>query len=373
MEKRKWRWIDLERDSTAKIFIASEPIAKSISRGEVPSTLLSWDVPFPYITLGRHEDVDIMLDTDEAQRRGIMLTRRTHAGGGCIFFEHAYAFGWAVNAEEAPTLDDNVAKQKLILEYAIRDVGISDAEVVGSGDLRWHGKKLGSTSLEKIGNVFVLIGGPFFALKKGRGVEDFLKSQKIPQEKMKDKEIKDLSEYIGFLFDILAPEEPAYGKCCEVIVKATAQAFDAEVIKGSFTERELREVIELAELQRTERWLHRKDSGRFRQHNIGRGYRVGFATTKYKKLVRIGVAIDSSTNELKDVMVAGDMYISPPSAVDEIEEALKGLNARDEGELFRKVKGVVNRTTVEQAEIHKITSQEFMLVLKQAIDEALRL
>ena len=116
-------------------------------------------------------------------------------------------------------------------------------------------------------------------------------------------------------------------------------------------------------------WLLRKSSLRF-QERVPSGCKVGFATEKYKKLVRIGVAVEPATHEIKDVMIAGDEYVSPYTALDDMENELKGVDARNEQEQLERIKRILLRPDVEQTDFHKIEPEEFLSALKKAIDSA---
>ena len=64
-------------------------------------------------------------------------------------------------------------------------------------------------------------------------------------------------------------------------------------------------------------WVARVSSRRFAAAHPG----AGFANLKVKKLIRCGVALEQDT--IVAVMVAGDMHVSPPEAMDRVARAIR--------------------------------------------------
>jgi hypothetical protein len=57
---------------------------------------------------------------------------------------------------------------------------------------------------------------------------------------------------------------------------------------------------------------------------------------KGKKLVRAGVALDDRGSIVR-ALVAGDMHVSPPEAIDGVAAALAGADVADREELLQRV------------------------------------
>ena len=74
---------------------------------------------------------------------------------------------------------------------------------------------------------------------------------------------------------------------------------------------------------------------------------MGFANVKAKKLVRAGVALDENGTILA-AMMAGDMHISPPEAMDRVAEDLVGASVDDRDDLLARVRAVFERPDTDQ-------------------------
>ena len=92
-------------------------------------------------------------------------------------------------------------------------------------------------------------------------------------------------------------------------------------------------------------WIRRVSSERFAADRP-EGTRVGFANVKGKKLVRAGVALDGET--IVRAMVAGDMHISPPEAMDRVATALEGGSIGNRDDLRARARSVFEQPDVDQ-------------------------
>jgi lipoate-protein ligase A len=301
-----------------------------------------------------------------------MDVARRDMGGGCIYFDAYPGTGlepiFVLDKKELPTIREAGEFLLNALGVGVEAMKAQDAEVVGSGDLRWHGRKMGSFTLDLLENAgYTIGGGPFFCFAMPN-MEMYMKTAVVPPEKMKDKEITDPSKYMAPLYEVIGKEIP-YEDVRHAYVKEVEKFFDVKLVPGRLSLKEYEDTSKILERQRSDEWLHRKSSSRF-QERAPSGCKVGFATEKYKKLVRIGVAVEPATHEIKGAMIAGDMYVSPYTAIEDMENGLKGVDARNEQEQLERIKRILLRPDVEQADFHRINSEEFLSTLRKAIDNA---
>ncbi|MGH2725509.1 MAG: hypothetical protein ACRDKS_00880, partial [Actinomycetota bacterium] len=149
--------------------------------------------------------------------------------------------------------------------------------------------------------------------------------------------IKDIVEYIVTPDDIRG-RSLSYGELRDAIARASREVAGLELDPSPFSEAESGIVDQFVESVTSDEFIRRISSERFRAE-APPGTRVGFANVKGKKLVRAGVALGQGDTIVRS-MVAGDMHVSPPEAIDNVAAALVGANASDGEDLLARIRGV---------------------------------
>ena len=103
---------------------------------------------------------------------------------------------------------------------------------------------------------------------------------------------------------------------------------------------------DFADTVSSEDWLRRVSSSRFAAE-APPGTKVGVANVKGKKLVRAGVAV-ADDGTIAAAMVAGDMHVSPPEAMERLAQALLGGNAGDREDVLARVRTVFDEAGFDQ-------------------------
>jgi lipoate-protein ligase A len=373
MEKKEWRLLDLGIGSDFNWLIGlTNVVASHIKRGRVPSTVIVGSNSGFRITMGIHEDIDSVVNLQKAREYGVDVARR-YEGGGTIWIPPHPGMGIAlkyvldrkeVSIGEAMNLYIKVA------EETAKELGMRDISVVGSGDIRFEGvKKVGSSTLDLIEDCYSLNDGFFVYKASEMRFDIYLEVAKIPAAKFKDKAIKEITQYLAGICDTAGREVP-YDEVRQAYAKNVERFAGIKLVAGELTPEERKEIEESIRIQRTEPWLLRKSSSSFKAKN--EGYKIGSAEEKYKKLVQFNVAVNPETKELRDVMISGDIYVSPLETVADMEEALKGADATNDEELLNRIKNILSKPGVEVADLHRIEPEEYLSVLKKAIEVALQ-
>ena len=127
------------------------------------------------------------------------MIRRPFYGGGTAFYGEGCAATWAFLLPKAgpdatgESLDDRLARyQPVVLDFLAR-LGLSAVQFEGSSDLRINGRKLGALTAQDI--VACDCVGGFVNLSKP-DLDLYLSVARVPDEKFKDKVVKDLREYV---------------------------------------------------------------------------------------------------------------------------------------------------------------------------------
>ena len=151
-----------------------------------------------------------------------------------------------------------------------------------------------------------------------------------------------------------------------MVVGASREVADLDLEPSPFGEDEAKIVDQFVGSVTSDEFIRRISSERFRAE----GGHVGFANVKGKKLVRAGVAVDGA-GTIERAMIAGDMHVSPPDAMDRVANALIGANAADREDLLSRVRGVFSEPDVVQPDAAAgITPEDVVEAVSRAAKEA---
>ena len=297
--------------------------------GGGPEILMTTLFDTGHFQIGWFEDIDAVMDLDEARRRGVQVFRRPVWGGGCAFYDtRAVAtFSWFRRHADFATVDAALEAVRPVMRRALDAVGLHAASFEGSSDIRWNGRKLGTVIAQDVMGARIV--GGFLNLKRP-DLETYAAIARVPEEKFKDKEIKDAVAYICTPADVRG-SDLTYEELRDAIVAASRDAgFDLQ--PQPFTAEENENVKGFVQAIEADEWVHRISSARFAREHPG----AGFANYKAKKLVRAGIALRRGTIEA--AMLAGDMHVSPPDGIDGIARAIIGARIDDAQDLLRRVR-----------------------------------
>jgi len=338
----RWRFIDAGARDAPEFFGRMPILAASVAQGG-PQIMMTGLFGRGHFQIGWFEDIDAVMDLDAAPAERIEVFRRPAWGGGTAFYDtNASALlGLFIHADAFATLDEALEHFRPVMRRALDDLGLGEAKFEGSSDIRWNGRKLGTLITQSVLGT-TMVGG-FFNLRKP-DLELYARVARVPEEKFKDKIIKDQVEYICTPADVRG-KDLQYEEFRNAVLTAARKEADLAFDPTGFTAEEDVGTKGFVQTVSADDWIRRVSSARFAD---GRpeGTRVGFANVKGKKLVRAGVALDGES--IARAMVAGDMHVSPPEAMDNVAATLAGASVADREDLLSRVRAVFE--TVEQAD-----------------------
>ncbi len=321
-----------------------------------------------HLNVGWFDDVDNTLDLAACERLGIQVIRRPFAGGGTAFYDRGCAVMWGVmfpKPGDHDDLDAEIAAFQPIVLDALDRLGLGEVRFEGSADLRWHGRKLGGLSAGDFGRV-ISVGG--FLNIKPPDLDLYLRVVRVPDDKFKDKLVKDMREYVCTAAEV-AGRPVSYEQFRDALVAAVTDAgigLDAR----SLTDVEQAALKKISNRIATDNSVRRVSSDRFRAEHERAGRGVGFGNHKGRKLCRAGVALDADGTVMA-AMMAGDMHVAPPDTLDRVAAALVGANASDDTELRRRMASVLEGADVHQADATTgITTVDLLAALRKAVENA---
>jgi len=339
----RWRYIDAAAMDAPVAFGRMPILAASVVQGG-PEVLMTGMFGAGHFQIGWFEDVDAVLDLAEARARGVQVFRRPVWGGGTAFYDtNASALlSFFIRDDHFPTLDAALLHFRPIMEQVLGDLGLGEARFEGSSDIRWEGRKLGTLITQSVLGTKVV--GGFFNLRKP-DLELYAAVARVPEEKFKDKIIKDQVAYICTPGDVRGTDL-GYEEFRDAVIRAARTTGALTLDPTGFTAEEDLGTKGFVDTVSADDYIRRVSTERFRG-SVPAGTRAGFANVKGKKLVRAGVALDGSSR-IAAAMMAGDMHVSPPEAMDRMAAALVDADVNDRDELVRRARAVLDEPDVTQ-------------------------
>jgi lipoate-protein ligase A len=362
-----WRYVDCGAVDAFENNAQMAVLARSAGDAAQPILQTSvWGAT--HLNVGWFDDVDSTLDLAACERLGVQVIRRPFAGGGTAFYERGCAVMWGVmfpKPGEHDDLDGEIARFQPIVLGMLDRIGLGDVRFEGSADLRWHDRKLGGISAGDFGRV-ISVGG--FLNIRPPNLDLYLRVVRVPDDKFKDKLVKDMREYVYTAEDV-AGRTVTYEHFRDALLAAVG---DAEITLDA---RELTDV-EQAALKKisnriaTDDSVRRVSSERFRAEHEPIGRRVGFGNHKGRKLCRAGVALDDHGNVVA-AMMAGDMHVAPPDTLDRVAATLVGADAADAAGLRSRIASVFEGADVHQADATTgVTTDDLLAAARKAVGDA---
>jgi lipoate-protein ligase A len=360
-----WRLLEITYDSLAE----HEPLRRALievrnRRGEgATNTLLCFSVRRPCVQLGEFQDIDEELDLEECRRRGVDISRRV-GGGGCLYYDDRTRFAVALCARGTFASLEEAAKawQGEVITSTLRSLGAKDAWYRHIGDVQIGPNKVSGLGTALIQNTLYM--GSFINVGTPR-VEVAQKVLKIPPEKFADKTISKLDDYVTSV-ERVTGRLPSWEEFREAVRQNLERVFRVKANPGEISAEEKAVFDELRPVYTSEEWVYQRSSRR-RFEDLPDGIRRGKNRRKARKLVMAHIAVDAQ-NRVYRAMLAGDFFIQPAEALEEMEKSLRGVEALDERKVQKILKDALARLN---AQIPMLTEEDFALPILQAAKEAI--
>jgi lipoate---protein ligase len=353
---------------TYKSLAEHEPLRRAIievrnQAGKVgPGTVMIFRVPNPCVQMGEFQDIDEEVDIPECQRLGVDITRRV-GGGGCIFYDdHTYIAVALLHRGFFENLDE-AAKvwQGEVITGTLRSLGAGEAWYRHIGDVQ-----IGQTKVSGLGTAIIqdtLYLGSFMNIGTPR-VDLAVKALRIPPEKFADKPISQLDDYVTSVEKVTG-RMPSPEEFREAVRQNVERSMKVELIPGEITPEEKKAFEKLWPLYTSPEWIYKKSSAQ-KFAGLSPGFKRAKSRHKARKLVIAHAAVDPQ-GKVERAMLCGDFFIQPGEILEEVEEKLRGVEARDEEMIFRIVKETLEQ---RKAQTPMLEPKDFALPLCQAAREA---
>lgn len=283
-----------------------------------PDTILLVSPNAPYVSIGRHQDVDREVDRAVCAELGFPVIRR-EVGGGAVYLDGNQLFTqWIFAAEHLPaTVEERFTLYCTTLVEAYRALGI-EAAYRPVNDIHVNGRKIGGTGAARMDRAEVVVGSLMFDFD----VLTMSRVLKVPSEKFRDKVFQTMSEYMTTMRRELG-EPPARSVVIDAYVNACSAALGRPVEPGSLRDDEIALAERLDERFASKEWLEEGGGLRRPGVKIHEGVRVAEGAHKAAGgLIRCMAVVRDDV--LEDVAFSGDFTARPADVPERLAEALIG-------------------------------------------------
>jgi len=364
--EERWRFIDCGAVTPFENAAIMPVLSRNVAGGAEPiATTSVWGQT--HLNVGWFDDVDSTLDLDACARLGVAVIRRPLYGGGTAFYDAGCAVMWGflLPKQRYGDLDAALGRFQPVLLEALAKIGLGEVGFEGSSDLRWHGRKLGALTAQDV--VACNSVGGFLNIAPPN-LDLYLQVVRVPDEKFKDKAVKDMREYVCTAQEV-ARRAVSYEEFRDALTSALGHA-GIDLEPSELTDGERHGLDKIGARIGSDDMVRRISSERFRA-GAPAGTRVGFGNHKGRKLCRAGVALDSD-GVIAAALMAGDMHVSPPDTMDRVASAIVGCHAADGGTLRARIASVFDQPDVHQAEAAMgVTTDDLAAAVRKAVDHAL--
>jgi lipoate-protein ligase A len=295
--------------------------AAHVSDERTPDTVIVVRPAAPYVCVGFHQEVDREVDRAYCRERGLPVLRR-EVGGGAVLLDGDQVFiQWVFRPRSLPAAVDE--RYRLYVEPLVRTYRELGIEAVHRpvNDIHVKGKKIGGTGAARIGRAEVIVGSLMFDFDR----EAMARVLKVPSEKMRDKVVQGLRDYMTTMRDELGAV-PERREVVDLYLRKLAAVLGAEIVPGAWTEAEEARARELDVTLGSAAWLDEKGPARRPGIKIHEDVQVHEAAWKTPGgLVRVTACLREG--RIADIGFSGDFTILPRETVAAVERDLRGAPA----------------------------------------------
>ena len=364
----EWRLIDLGLQEPVVAQCFYEAVARCVSDGISPNTLIITIPSKPYVCIGYHQRLEEEVDLDYCHSQGLRIIRRGQ-GGGAVYLDSNQVFYQLVAHEDSPVLPSDVEslfkKCLAATVHVYRSLGLP-AEYKPLNDVVVRGKKISGNGAGRLGRAVILVGNIILDMD----YERMARILKVPDEKFRDKMVKSMREWVTNLKRELG-QVPPVERIKELIAEGFEKALGIKLVRGEPTPEELRVFEEEVKPKHlSPEWLYLPEERHPWAHpsrvvKIADGVRVVSVAHKAKKMIRLTAELVG--DKILDIIISGDFFAVPEDAMPGLEDALKGCRL-ERNELLERIKAFYASTGVETPGIGPEDFVEALMKLREAVE-----
>jgi lipoate---protein ligase len=310
----------------------------------------------PSALIGIHQILSHEIDVAHCKRHGIEIVRRITGGGGLYFDEGQ--IGWELVFDRATLGSPPLAEAtRQICEAAalgLNKLGVP-ARYRPRNDLEVDGRKISGTGGFFDGNLIFYQGTLLIDFDPAK----MLACLNVPVEKLAKRNLSSAAQRIITMREVLGDKVPDLKTICDGLVAGFAEGLNIAPQWGAISafeeqlaDKSLREEIG------TDAYVAMLDAPHA-DDNLVTASRTGQGGT-----VRADIRLEGpGRSRIREVLITGDFFITPPRIVFDLESALRGINVDEAGTAVEKF---FARTS---SGLLSITPADFRAVVEAALGQ----
>ncbi|QGA69282.1 lipoate--protein ligase family protein [Sulfolobus sp. E11-6] len=336
----------VERNNQAYILAGEEALLLSVANGSQPILRFVIFDP-PAVLIGYHQAVEQEVNIEEVRKRGWEIGRRPTGGGTIIM--GPWQLGWEIYASNDLLGYTPESAIKIGAEGVIRTLdklGIK-ASFRPKNDVEINGRKISGIGAFSEGKYIAVTG----TILLDFDVDAMVSVLRLSSEKLKDKLARDFKDRLTWINkELLRPID------MEELIKISRDSFaevlGVKLVDGNYNEFEKKTIQELGLKYSSPEWIFN-----LRRPLIGDDIR--YVERKLPGgLVKVQVKM-ASKNLIESVLITGDFFIEPRTAIYDLEAKLKWSRVEDlENEI---------RTWFNSVKAIGITTDDLIKIIKEAV------
>jgi lipoate-protein ligase A len=333
----------IDTDATGEIWGAiDDTFTNQVYEGTFEPTcvVFHWRENPPALTIAPFDNSD-NVDRETIAELGMPFARRYMIGGGHALHVPETPMVQFWYQKEETTLEDEINRAGRACERAMESIGL-DATYRPIGDLEIT---VGDEQVK-----IIAIGGgsvhfdDFYSITSGSliwGVtEDFALLDEVsspPPEKFEDKDTDKQATRMSPVEALLGDldVEVTRDEAIDALVEYSANELVGvkEVVETDWDPEEEETIQEMRPFFKNDSWVERKSARRMAKHAPPETD-IGIAAYKSRKTLQASIILDDD-DRILDAQLTGDLYIRPqatitsPGALEQLEDAIVGLDATD--------------------------------------------
>jgi lipoate---protein ligase len=233
--KEQWRFLQTGCNTAASNMSIDRAILVANSKGWVPPTIRFYGWVPPAISIGYFQSLTDEVNLDACKKKGVDYVRRI-TGGGAVFHENELTYSIVI-PEAHPQIPKNILQSNgRICNALIRGLdhlGIKST-YAPINDIVADGKKISGNAQTRKLNTVLQHGTILLDVD----VDTMFSLLKVPNEKIKDKLIKDVKQRVTSVKHILG-KEVSFEDVAEAMKHGFEEEFNVELVEGTVTKQEL--------------------------------------------------------------------------------------------------------------------------------------
>ncbi len=321
--------------------------------GKVPDTVRFLRFP-PTALVGRHQAIGHELKLDHCRQNGIGLVRRI-TGGGAIYLDERQ-LGWELvfsrkNLPMATLGDYTKAICEAVAGGLSKGFGI-DAQFRPRNDIEVEGRKLSGTGGFFDGDTLIYQGTVLVDLDPAAMVACL----NVPEAKLKKRDLDRADQRVLTLKQLLGGEAPDVSAVEQAILRGLSDALGIDPQRGAPTDEEeaLAKELYTEEIGQDDFVFEIDDPGGADVYSSGH-QTPGGNVSAYVRLE------GAKQDRIREVLLTGDFFVTPPRLVYDLEAALRGVAVADVGAT------VASFFEAANPDMLTITADDFRTVIEAAI------